>query len=187
MSAGAPSVREVINRTLLSTEVLGPEGFLATNNFAYESLNDSISQLEDTYRGNQDKIWQIKIPHGCQMWMSFQEFEIEPTVNCRKDYFSVQISKNQRDIRKYCMSLESIAIQRRKRVQLWFHSDGSVQRKGIFAWFCFREILARDSTQEAGENQPFCNCNQGNTRSGKRRRRSRNRGLFFSVLYSQIK
>ena len=155
-----------VNRTHVSTEDLGPEGLLATDNFNY-----TLGQLEGSYRQNQDKIWQIKIPQNCQLWVLFEDFDLEATSTCEKDYFSVQTSKRQKDIRKYCKSLESITVQRRRRVQLWFHADDSVERRGILAQFCFRAIAANSSEQLR------CDCNQGDSQSRRRDERSDNRGM----------
>lgn len=155
---------EVINRTLVSVEDLGAEGIIATDN-----LNMSMGELVGTYRGSQDKLWQIRIPQDCQLWMVFQEFDLEVSDRCTKDYFSVQMSKNQPDIRRYCGSLESITIQRRRRVQLWFHADDSVERRGIFARYCFRSLPLNTSSQA----RLMCDCNLGGSHTrGRRRRRA---------------
>lgn len=151
--------RTIVNRTLVSIEELGPEGLITTDNF-----NESLSSLEGFHAPNQDKIWQIRIPQNCQLWIVFEEFEVESTEDCEKDYFSVQTSKNQADIRKYCKSLESITVQRRKRVQLWFHADESIERRGLLARYCFRAIT-QNSTQ-----QRSCNCNQEDSYTQRQRR-----------------
>ena len=158
----------IVNRTLVSIEDLGPEGIIATDNF-----NHLLGELEGSYRSNHDKIWQIKIPQNCQLWILFEEFDVEPTTNCEKDYFSVQTSKNQPDIRKYCGSLESITIQRRRRTQLWFHSDDSVQHRGIFARYCFRRIPTNSSRQW----QLRCDCNLGGSHTRRRRQPHSNDGM----------
>jgi hypothetical protein len=162
-TALTPETYDVVNRTLVSIEELGPEEWFATDNY-----NSSLGELQGSYRGNQDKIWQIRIPQGCQLWIWFEDFNVEPTDFCDNDYFSVQTSKSQTDIRKYCRNLESITIQRRRRVQLWFHAGASVERRGIFARFCFNSIVS-NSTQS-------CDCNQGDTQSHDRRKRSEMRG-----------
>ena len=157
----------VVNRTLVSVEDLGAEGLIVTDNF-----NRSLGELQGSYGVNQDKIWQIRIPQSCQLWIVFEEFDLEATGNCDKDYFSVQTSKNQRNIRKYCKSLESISIQRRRRAQLWFHSDDSVRRRGIFASYCFRRIATNSSQQLR------CDCNLGGSHTRRRRRRRSTSGRF---------
>lgn len=143
------TIETIVNRTLVSIADIRPDGLLTTDNFNY-----STGELEGTYGDNLEKIWQIKIPYNCQLWMLFEDFDLEATQECDKDYFSVQTSKNQGDIRKYCKSLESITIQRRKRAQFWFHADESVQRRGILARYCFRTIV-KNSSQQRG-----CDCNQ---------------------------
>ena len=163
-----------MNRTLVSVEDIGPEGILTTDNF-----NSTIGELEGTYRENQDKIWQIKIPRDCQLWMLFEDFDLEATSQCGKDYFSVQTSKSQADIRKYCKSLESITIQRRTRVQFWFHADESVQRRGILARYCFRTIVKNSSEQRR------CDCNQG-TSHPRLWRRSGTRGIIYYLKLQPI-
>ena len=158
----------VVTRTLVSITKIGPEGLIATDNY-----NSSSGELEGSYRGNQDKIWQIRIPHKCQLWILFDDFDLQPTDSCDKDYFSVQTSKNQNDIRKYCRSLESITIQYRRRVQLWFHADELVEGRGILARFCFRSLVSNSSQ---------CDCNQEDAQPRNRRRRSEMRGKLILLL-----
>lgn len=158
-------IETVVNRTLVSIEELGHKGLLVTDNY-----DNMTRQLENTYRGNQEKIWQIKIPYNCQLLILFDEFDLEATADCDKDYLSVQTSKNQPDIRKYCKSLESIRIQRRRRVQLRFHADDSIERRGFSAEYCFREIRTNSS-------QMSCDCNQGETHSRGKRQSEKMRGI----------
>lgn len=165
------TIQTLMNRTLVSIEDIGPEGIIATDNF-----NWTTGELEGTYRENQDKIWQIKIPHNCQLWMLFEDFDLEATQECSKDYLSVQISKYQRDIRKYCKSLGSITVQRRTRAQFWFHADESVQRRGILARYCFRTIVRNSSEQRR------CDCNQG-TSHPRQWRRSVEGGIYNTLCY----
>ena len=167
-SVGATLIRTVVNRTIVSTNALAMDGvgFIFTDNIQPENH----TYVDDTYSGNQDKIWQIKIPRQCRMEIIFSEFDIEPTENCDKDYFAVQITKKQNDIRKYCKSLQSIMIQRRRRVQLWFHADEEVQRRGIIAQFCFSTILR-------SENSFPCDCNLVQTPTVRRRRARRHTGM----------
>ena len=152
-----------MNRTLVSIKSVGHENLLFTDNF-----NNSTGSLEGSYRENQDKIWQIKIPHGCQLWIIFEDFDLEVTRDCEKDYFSVQTSKSQPDIRKYCRSLESITVQYRRRVQLWFHADDTVQRRGIHAQYCFRQIRENSS-------QLTCDCNQKESHSKQQQQQQQRR------------
>ena len=149
-SVGATLIRTIVNRTLVSTNALAMDGvgFIFTDNIQPENH----TYVEGTYSGNQDKIWQIRIPRQCRLEIIFSEFDIESTKNCDKDFFAVQITKKKKGIRKYCKSLESITIQRRRRVQLWFHADEEVQRRGIFAQFCFSAIARM-------ENSFPCDCN----------------------------
>ncbi|CAI8050576.1 hypothetical protein GBAR_LOCUS27759 [Geodia barretti] len=165
---------KVVNRTLVGMEDLGPEGIIATDNF-----NRLLGELEGSYIANQDKIWQIKIPQNCQLWIVFEEFDVEPTPNCEKDYFSVQTSKNQPDIKKYCRTLESVTIQRRRRAQLWFHSDSSIQRRGIFARYCFRRI-STNSSEQRQTMQLRCDCNLGGSHT-RRRRQLQNQGMHVAL------
>jgi len=148
---------------------LNSDGYIVTDN--YEPGNRE--PLRSSYNSNQDIIRQIRIPQNCTMNIVFDEFDIESTENCDKDYFTVQISKSQRDIRKYCKTLYNITIQRRRRVQLWFHADETVKRTGIYAQFCFSAI--RHGSQG---NSFRCDCNQVLTPTI-RRRRSRTHGTIY--------
>ena len=154
---------KIVRRTLVSNEMIGPEDLLATDNY-----NFSSGQLEGSYRGYQDKIWQIQIPPKCQLRILFEDFDLEGTESCSNDYFFVQTRKR---IRKYCNSLESITIEGRRRVQLWFHADKAREGRGFYAWFCFNS-LASNSTRQ-------CDCNQGVAQPQNRRKRSEMRGKLI--------
>ena len=162
------------NRSLVSTRSLpdDPLGFIFTDNIAI--VNYSHVFLESQYRPNQDQIWQIRIPNGCKMEMTFDVFDLES--NDCNDYFSVQISKNQPDIRKHCRTLHKFTVQRRKRVQLWFHADGHVQRKGLYGQYCFSAIRRENET---GESEFPCDCNR--VQSGSRQRRQRGKYLCIAI------
>ena len=152
---------EVKNRTLNEIVKLPQElslGFIVTDN-----INTSGHYLNESYQLNQDKIWQIRIPRQCRMIIYFREFALETTEGCVKDYFTIQTSKAQKNIRKYCAnSLRRVEIRNRRRVQMWFHSDKTVARKGIYGTFCF-------SKWPASEDDAACDCNLVHSR---RRQRS---------------
>ena len=97
------------------------------------------------------------------MLVYLQEFDLEFSESCHKDYFSVQTSKNDLEIHKYCSSaLRRIEVRNRRRVQLWFHSDNTVARRGILATFCFRSW---PETEE--EKTKPCSCS-GDSRPSQR-------------------
>ena len=152
---------EVKNRTLDEIVELPQElslGFIVTDN-----INTSGHYLNESYQLNQDKIWQIRIPRQCRMIIYFREFDLEITEGCVKDYFTVQTSKAQKNFRKYCTkSLRRVEIRNRRRVQMWFHSDKAVAKKGIYGTFCF-------SKWPASADDTPCNCNLVRSR---RRQRS---------------
>ena len=106
----------------------------------------------EAYPLNQDKIWQIRVPHGCRMVIFFQEFDIEASDGCTKDNFTVQTSKQQHNIRKYCDHVQRIELRFRRRVQLKFHSDDTNAARGIYATICM-------SNWPAIEEQLPCSCN----------------------------
>ncbi len=112
---------------------------------------------QDSYPSNQDKIWQIKIPKRCRMVIYFQEFDLESSDDCTKDYFTIQTSKSQSNIRKYCSSLHEIELRYRRRVQLWFHSDDTVTKRGIYAALCLSNWPPMDG-------QRPCTCNTAASR-----------------------
>ena len=141
---------EVKNRTLDEIVELPQElslGFILTDN-----INASRYYLNESYQLNQDKIWQIRIPRQCRMIIYFREFDLEPTEGCGKDYFTIQTSKAQKNIPKYCNSLRRVEIRNRRRVQMWFHSDETVAKRGIYGTFCF-------SKWPASKDDTPCNCN----------------------------
>lgn len=150
------------NRTGPSIESTSQElslGFLRTDNIGIWG-----NYIAQTYPLNQDKIWQIAIPQttqgSCRVVIYFNEFDIEQSSNCGKDYFSVQTTKSQSDIPKYCNTLSRIEVQNRKKLQLWMHSDNTAARKGIHAIYCFSYWPATSSDMP-------CSCGSGS--AGKRR------------------
>ena len=153
-----------MSRTL--SEIVELPTSLSLGLIASDNINTTTRNfIEDTYQHNHDKIWQIKIPRGCRMVMYFQEFDLETTENCQKDYFTIQTSKLQTNIPKYCSSLHKVEIRNRRRVQIWLHSDDTVAKRGIHAAFCFRNW-------PANANDLPCNCNLVSSRSAARRQRS---------------
>ena len=130
-----------------------------------DNINKSGS-IGDTYPLNQDKIWQIHVPKGCKMTLYFTDFDLEVSERCSKDSFSVQTSKYQQDVYRYCHNLHEIEIRRKKRVQLTFHSDRAITREGIRATACLSNL--HDPTTGAGLNQQLpCTCNPSTQRRKK--------------------
>jgi len=152
---------EVVSRTL--TEIVKMPSSLTLGFIASDNINATTRNfIEDAYQHNHDKIWQIKIPRGCQMIIQFHEFDLETTETCQKDYFMIQTRKDEKNIPKYCSSLTRVEIRKRRRVQIWLHSDDTVAKRGVHAVFCFRHWPVLDTDLP-------CNCNLASSR---RRRRS---------------
>lgn len=118
---------------------------------------------------NLDIIWQLKIPQQCKMTLTFSQFDLEDSEDCRIDNFTVQISKHDREIHKYCRNLHRITIRSRRRVQLrvqmGFKTGSMVEaatpgsaRAGIRAHVCISNKHDRPDD---------CNCNRN---QGRRRR-----------------
>ena len=145
------------NRTHVHTEKL-PPSLSGLEVIKTDNLDADGNLTVATYSPNQDTIWQVKIPRHCRMVIYFSEFDIKSSPNCMLDNFTVQTSKRQADIRKYCDTLHHIEINNRRRVQLWFHSslfdpeldDPLPEKRGIFAMTCFASRLS---------NSPPCSCN----------------------------
>ena len=143
---------------------------IATDNYqdvlGHLPNNESVTPYEPL----QDKIWQIWVPRGCRMLLYFDDFDLESTPNCTKDFFSIQDKRNG-TVTKYCGGISNLPnvtnssqIQiKRRRVQLTFHSDSSVTKKGLRATFCFQN---RKSV-----TFPPCSCNINTTKVARRRRR----------------
>lgn len=124
-----------------------------------DNINDS-SSISDTYPLNQDKIWQIHIPKRCKMSVYFSVFDLQVTEasdRCKQDSFTVQTSKYQQDIRKYCNNLHWIKLKRIRRVQMTFHSDHAVTRGGIKAVACLSNLHDPSSETELSQQLP-CTC-----------------------------
>lgn len=131
-----------------------------------DNINKS-SSTNDKYPLNQDKIWQLRIPKNCKMTVYFSQFDVQSSERCANDSFSVQTSKNQQDIYRYCNSLHRLEIRRIKRVQITFHSDSVVARGGIKGTVCLSN-LHDPVTESELDNQLPCTCN---VEPGARRRR----------------
>lgn len=118
------------------------------------------NSISDSYPQNQDKIWQIHIPKGCKMSVVFSQFDLQVTEasdRCKQDSFTVQTSKFQHDIRKYCNNLHWIELKRIRRVQMMFHSDDAVTRQGIKAMACLSNQNDPTTERELIEQLP-CTC-----------------------------
>ncbi len=126
---------------------------IATENIASGIYNDST----ENYEILNDKVWQVWIPRGCRMVMFFTEFDLESSPDCSKDFFSIQTSKKQKDIIKYCGSVgeianKTISIRNRRRVQLHFRSDEDHTRRGVKAAYCFQDLKTYDADVPCGCN-----------------------------------
>lgn len=125
-----------------------------------DNFNSSGQLIQDTYPLLQDKHWQLNIPKGCRMKIIFTEFDLESSPSCEKDFFSVQTSKNQDNIHKYCHNINEIEIRRRRRVQLTMHSDEAIARRGIHASLCISNL-----PDQTAMDQAPCSCRPVSKRS----------------------
>lgn len=123
-------------------------GLILTDNYALGRL------INDSMPANLDKHWQLGIPKGCRMNIIFRVFDIESSPECTRDYFLVQTSKQQPDIKKYCHHLEEIEIRNRRRVQMTLHSDeNQANTSGIYATACISNL-----PDETELDQAPCTC-----------------------------
>ena len=102
------------------------------------------------------------------MVIYFSLFDIEKSDRCQNDNFTVQIEKNQQDIRRYCESLHKIEI-RKTRVQLKFHSNDAIAREGMKAHVCLT------SDNKRTDDELPCNCRF----NGGRSKRDQSTGRIF--------
>lgn len=101
------------------------------------------------------------------MTVYFSQFDLEVSERCTKDSFSVQTSKEDPEIHRYCNDLHKIEIKRKRRVQMTFHSDPTVQRGGIRATVCLSD--QHDAVTEDDLNQRFpCSCTEKPARRRKK-------------------
>ena len=142
-------------------------GLIHTDNF-----NSSGRLVNETYPLLQDKHWQLNIPKSCRMKIVFTEFDLESSPSCEKDFFSVQTSKNQDDIHKYCHNVNEIEIRRRRRVQLTMHSDEAIARRGVYASLCISNL-----PEQTDVDQAPCTCRPVSRRSVRRVRARAERSL----------
>lgn len=134
-------------------------GLILTDNFDAEG-----HLINETYPLLRDKHWQISVPKGCRVNIVFNIFDIESSSKCKKDYFSVQTSKKQSNIHRYCHNLEEIEIRRRRRVQLTVHSDEDVARRGVHATMCISNL-----PEDTAADQDPCTCLPRSPRKARRR------------------
>lgn len=138
-----PEIRELPKELTL--------GIIAT-----ENVDIFGNQSRDAYSELEDKVWQIWVPRSCRLVMFFSEFDLESSPNCSKDYFTIQSTKRQAKIPKYCGGISSapkdVQITKR-RAQFHFHSDSDEVRSGIRATYCFQK------NRDVDPNDVLCNCN----------------------------
>lgn len=147
-----PEIRELPRELTL--------GIIAT-----ENIDIFGNQSMETYNELEDKIWQIWVPRKCRMVMFFSEFDLESSPNCTKDYFTIQRTKRQAKIPKYCGGLSSVPKKvqlTKRRAQLHFHSDSTNVRRGLRATFCFQK------NTDVQPDDLLCNCNANTSLIGKR-------------------
>ena len=141
--------------------------YITTDNYM------NASAIRDTYALNQDMIWQFHIPQGCRMVVVFTKFELEISDKCKSDSFSVQTSKDQQEIYRYCNDPRRIEIKNRKRVQMTFKSDDAVAMGGFKANVCIENIPDDDDDGHHDDISSVCNCTPTKRRNRRRRRRKR--------------
>jgi hypothetical protein len=169
-----PEIRELPTELTL--------GIIATENIDIFG-NDS----KENYNELEDKVWQIWVPRGCRLVLFFSEFDLESSPNCSKDYLTVQSTKRQKDIPKYCGGISSVPKEitiHRRRAQFHFHSDNTNTRKGVHATYCFQK-----STDVRPDDIP-CSCNtdiSGITRRHARHEESGSRSRSKSRSKSKSK
>ena len=160
---------------------------------ASENIASGIyGNATENYEPLQDKVWQVWVPRGCRMVMFFDEFDLESSPNCTKDYFSIQSSKKQQDIIKYCGSVaeisnKTISIRNRRRVQMIFHSDENHTRRGVRAAFCFQDLKTYNPDVPCGCNADISGVRKRKVRSPKRKGKGRSRSKSHSKTKSHKK
>ena len=172
-----PVRRRTVTRALVPeiTELPNRNFYLITT----DNINES-SSISDTYPLNQDKIWQIYVPQDCKMTVYFSQFDLEVSDRCNKDSFSVQTSKRQREIYRYCKTLHSFESRGKKRIQMTFHSDDSIPKGGIRATVCISNRVNTMSDNDFDSQLP-CTCNT--TSSSPRRRKKAQQGKILTIKH----
>lgn len=145
-----------------------------------DNINNDSFRV-DKYPINQDKIWQLRIPKNCKMTVYFSRFDLQKSDRCVNDSFSVQTSKDQRDIYRYCETLHDIKIKRIKRVQMTFHSDNEIVGGGIHATACLSN-LHDPITETEFESRMPCTCSL--EPGARRRKKSSKSSTNFFLLDS---
>ena len=131
--------------------------------------------ISDLYPANQTKIWQVKIPKKCKMFVSFLHFNIESSDKCEHDYFSVQTSKDPNEVVVFCNSLQNIDIRYRRRVQFTLHSDHASNNGQLAASVCLSKM---DSEKTK------CDCFESTRR--KRSAQKCKQSIIMSILLSPL-
>ncbi|XP_067401987.1 complement C1r subcomponent [Emydura macquarii macquarii] len=91
------------------------------------------------YPNNNISIWDIRVPKGFVVKLSFWHFDLEPSESCLYDY--VKITADKKDLGRYCGQLGSAKgnhpgvrefMSKGNRMRLMFHSDFSNEENGTF-------------------------------------------------------
>ncbi|XP_027537201.1 complement C1r subcomponent [Neopelma chrysocephalum] len=111
------------------------------------------------YPNNNISIWDIQVPKGYVVKLTFKYFDLEPSESCFYDY--VKIKADKKDLGRYCGQLESTTgnhpgrkefVSKGNRMHLEFHSDFSNEDNGTV--IPYRGFLAYYKAVDLDECDP---------------------------------
>ncbi|NXR06015.1 C1RA protein, partial [Semnornis frantzii] len=111
------------------------------------------------YPNNNISIWNIHVPEGYVVKLTFRYFDLEPSQSCYYDY--VKIKADKKNLGRYCGQLESTTgnhpgrkefVSKGNRMQLEFHSDFSNEDNGTV--IPYRGFLAYYQAVDLDECDP---------------------------------
>ena len=120
--------------------------FLSERQFYESGEEGTISSpgYPNNYGIKKNFYWRIEVPQGKQVEISFDDFELESSPNCAKDFLKV---RNGRDafhslFGTYCGNIPPETLRSsRNYIYLHFQSDGDTTRKGFkMQWRAYEEI-----------------------------------------------
>ncbi|XP_069506707.1 complement C1r subcomponent [Ambystoma mexicanum] len=132
----------------------------------------SSPKYPSPYPNNNVSVWDIAVPKGFSVKLTFRLFDLEPSESCNYDY--VKISADKKDLGRYCGQLGSklgnhpgqqTFMSRGNRMKLLFNSDFSNDENGTTIFYkgflaYYQAVDVNECTQTAEDQdpaEPICN------------------------------
>ena len=105
-------------------------------NIAASSGTFTSPNYPSNYGNHENCLWRITVPAGFAVSLTFNDFELENSSNCRYDYVKVEESGSGSLIGSFCGTRTQFAVTSSGRsLYVRFRSDNNVRRRGFNASF----------------------------------------------------